>query len=164
MRRTTLLLLCFFVAAVRAGSYSEILEEDALGLSSLEKNAAHFLRALEHKGGRPMTQDEMRQTFATKIPELTELINAPGDKKLAAIREWVRGVAPIYYDDMGFSTHKPLHMVLEKACEILALEPYKDGTEHPQIKAKEIVPQMRTFTRAVIHAFNRRNGNGKEEL
>ena len=163
MRGLSWCALSLCVAFAAAGSYDEILKEDALGLSPLKKSAAEFLRALEHKRGAPFSREELRKIFASKVPELTALQSESGPVQIKAIREWVISVAPVLHADANeFSDHLPLNKVLEKACGILGVEAYQDGVEHPHRKAKELVGKMREFTQAVIEAFNRRNE--KQEL
>ena len=60
-----LLLLAVGPAYVAASSYAELLEEDQLGLSTLEKNARAFLRFVESKAGRRLTQEEIRNAWST---------------------------------------------------------------------------------------------------
>ena len=89
-----LLLLAVGPAYVAASSYAELLEEDQLGLTSLEKNARAFLRFVESKAGRQLTQEEIRNAYAEKVKMYRAIESEEPLTQIEAIRHWVKAVAP----------------------------------------------------------------------
>ena len=158
-----LLLLAVGPAYVAASSYAELLEEDQLGLSTLEKNARAFLRFVESKAGRRLTQEEIRNAYAEKVKMYFAIESEEPLTQIEAIRHWVKAVAPGLSEGeyaKADETHGPLHLVLNKASELLGRE--HDADSHPYKEAKEIIVSMRQFTEKIILYY--RSRNRKEEL
>ena len=162
-RLLVLLLLAVGPAYVAASSYAELLEEDQLGLTTLEKNARAFLRYVELRAGRQLTQEEMRNAYAEKVKTYRAMESETSVTQIDAIRHWVKAVAPALSETESttqLETHGPLHLVLKKASELLGRE--HDADSHPYKEAKEIIVSMRQFTEKIILYY--RSRNRKEEL
>ena len=146
---TTLLLL---QTAHAKSSYAELIEEDIAGITVLEKNARTFLRQIEHRLERRLTQEEMRSRYASRIDMLRKLEKQPGKEQVNAIREWVKAVVPVM-NEIGIYSgrleeHGPLHIVMHSANELLGREHAEE--DHPYVVAKAIIPDIRRFTEAII--------------
>ena len=173
--KCTLLLFVLCASHVRAqakSSYAELIEEDKLDLSIMEKNARTFLRFVEHRGGRKITQDEMRDSYAANVGQLRELEQKVtgdfGQEQVQAIRNWVKAVAPAIDEaaspGLRYDTHGPLHLVLQKASSLLGRE--HNDVDHPYREAKKIVGDIRRFTEAIVKYFREREADeqAKQEL
>lgn len=162
----TLLLLSAVALGASQSSYAELIQEDNLGLSTLEKNARAFLREIERRGDRRLTQEEMRSAYASRVDKLRALEKETGQPQVSAIRDWVKAVSPILNDVHGptarYDVHGPLHKVLESASLMLGRE--YDSKNHPFKEAKVIVPEVRKFTEAIVRYWNSRKPEAKEEL
>ena len=146
---TALLLL---QTAHAKSSYAELIEEDIAGITVLEKNARTFLRQIEHRLERRLTQEEMRSRYASRIDMLRKLEKQPGKEQVNAIREWVKAVVPVM-NEIGIYSgrleeHGPLHIVMHSANELLGREHAEE--DHPYVVAKAIIPDIRRFTEAII--------------
>ena len=170
MLRALCLLLALRASSAAESSYKELFDEDNAGLTTLEKNARTFLRYVEHRNGRKITEQEMRKGYADRIALFRTLEDETGINQIPAIREWVKAVAPAMTDVEGhhvggirYDTHGPLHLVMEKASEFLGRE--HDPDEHPYRAAKEIVAGIRKFTEAIVKYFrHRERGFDRDEL
>ena len=164
---TLLVLLSTGTAFTHASksSYAELIEEDQQGLSQLEKNARTFVRNVEHRIGRKLTEEEMRNGYASKIEVFRALEKKHDGKELVqAIRDWVRSVTPMMNQDSGgikYDTHGPLHLVLQAASEIVGRDHADDN--HPYREAKQIVVGMREFTQEIVKYYRHRE-RSKDEL
>ena len=163
------LLLAAGVCAQKS-SYAELFEEDRNELSTLEKNARTFLRWMEHRGGRRITEEEMRKNYASQIGVYRDLEKKvdeeAGQVQVEAIRHWVRAVAPALDEGaagspgLRYDTHGPLHLVMQKASTLLGREHSDDA--HPYRESKKIVAEMRRFTEAIVKYYRERDN--KQEL
>lgn len=168
LSRVLLLLLalsCSSASFAAKSSYAELIEEDRLGLSAVEKNARTFLRQIEVRGGRPLTQEEMRKAYANRVSTLRGLETESAMKQIEVIRQWVRQVGPVLSEADGRShpVQGPLHLVLQTASDIVGHD--RIDKEHPHREAKKIVVGMRRFTEAIVKYFNARASETlKEEL
>lgn len=122
--RVLLLLLSGMPLGHTKSSYAELFEEDQLGLTTMVKNARAFLRNQESRAGRRLTEDEMRKAYASQIATYRALESSTEpQEQVQAIRNWVRAVAPVLaveeIDGIRYDIHGPLHLVLQKASEIL---------------------------------------------
>lgn len=144
-------------------SYAVLLEEDALDLSQRHRNAASFIRSLEERGHRRLTQKEVRAVFAKRIEKMREMEKAPTTEQISVIRSWVKQVGPVLEDGSTTPSVGPLHLVLQRACEILDLE--CDDKTHPHMTARQITPAIRDFTQAIVYAYKRQGyAPEKDEL
>ena len=166
MSAARLLLLVLLAGPARTlaakSSYAELIEEELLGLSELEKNARTYLRKVEQRVGRKLTRQEVRKAYGEKIPVFDELDKShDGKEKIQAIRDWVRSVAPTMSDgSVQYDAHGPMHLVLQSASKIIGRDHLDEN--HPHKEAKDIVLGIRDFTRAIIQYFDDREV--KEEL
>merc|ERR1712224_1175890 len=118
-------------------------------------------------GGMPrLTLEQVRNTYATNIDLIRQTEKRPTQEQIEVIRKWVKQVSPDMQDGSTTPSVGPLHHVLQRACEILAMT--CEEQEHPYVQAKQITPKIRDFTQAIVHAYRRRGYTsepaGKEEL
>ena len=159
------LLLLALVSLAAAGSYEEVLEEDAADVTVIEKNAAAFVRELEHStGGKKLTQHQVHnEVYGHRLDHIREVeAGHDGQAKIAMMRSWVKMVAPVLGIGDTHSQEGPLHLVLDTASEILGI-PHEAGT-HAHVQAKEVIIGLRLFTEAIIDYYDKRGYDGKDEL
>lgn len=167
-----LVLLACLPGAHGSSSYKEMLEEEAdADMTTVQKNAAVFVRALEHAtGGRRLTRAEVQRVYADKVAEIRDDYLHHQQSRLKMIeyiRGWTNQVAPLLHDEEHPQKDKhvgPLHDVLDTASDILGIE-HEDGL-HPHHQAKDIMIGIQLFTEAIVEYYNRRgyDHEDKQEL
>lgn len=167
-----LLLACYSPCVHGESSYKEMLDEEAdADLTTVQKNAAAFVRAIEHAtGGRRLTRAEVQKVYADKVAEIRDDYLHHQQSRLKMIefiRAWTNQIAPLLHhaDHPQKDKHVgPLHDVLDTASEILGIE-HEDGL-HPHNQAKEIMVGIQLFTEAIVEYYNKRgyDHEDKQEL
>lgn len=169
MRRTTCVLyalLSVLVIDAQPSSYAELIEEDRLDLTPLQKAGAAYLRALERQRGGGLSAKDMGG-IRSFIQKVRDMVSQPAQEQIPTIRIWVKQVAAVLDSELEPASRTPsegpLHKVLDRACAILEME--CDNDHHPYVTVqKKITPAIADFTQAVVDAHQRRARSGKDEL